>query len=95
MSPLEQAGTVIAVGLTSVLVVPRISPIRALFLGFRSLIRGPKTKSLRSNDVFEIRKRVNNNENMKKLLDEFVGNLFDQRKCCKDKQNYLKFRFKI
>jgi hypothetical protein len=60
LSPLQQVGTVITVGLTSVLAVPRISPIRALFLGFRSLIRGPQTKSLRSKDVFEISKRVHN-----------------------------------
>jgi hypothetical protein len=70
MSPLEQAGTVIAVGLTSVLAVPRISPIRALFLGFRSLIRGPQTKSLRLNDVLETRKRVHNT--LQKTKDQFL-----------------------
>jgi hypothetical protein len=70
LSPLQQFGTVVTVGLTSVLAVPRISPIRALFLGFRSVIRGPQTKSLRSKDVFEIRKRVHNE--LQKTKDQFL-----------------------
>jgi hypothetical protein len=61
LSPFQQFGTVITVAATSFYAIPRVSPIlRTLFLGFRSLIRAPQTKSLRSEDVEIIRRRVHN-----------------------------------
>lgn len=64
LSPLEQAGTFIAVGLTSVIAVPRIMPIRALYIGFRSLIRGPQTKSLRSKAFIMLYKKLKTNSSL-------------------------------
>lgn len=61
LSPLQQVGTFVTISATSLYGIPRISPIlRTLFLGFRSLIRGPQTKSLRSKDVEIIRENVHN-----------------------------------
>lgn len=69
LSPLQQFGAVITIGVTSYFGILRVPPFRALNLGFRSLIKGPRTKSLRSKDVDDIRKSV---QNLNKSDDQFL-----------------------
>ena len=61
LSPFQQVGTVITFAGTSYFAIPKVPLIRALILGFRSLIRGSQTKSLRSKDVEIIGNSVHNN----------------------------------
>lgn len=70
-STLEKFGAAITIVGTSIYAIPRVSPIlRVLFLGFRSLIRGSSTKSLRSKDVELIRRIVHND--LQTTKDQFL-----------------------
>ena len=74
MSTFYKFVTIVTVGSSPFILpkLPRLGPIRALLLGFGSLIRGPSKKSLRYKDVDKIRQKVSSYQTKKVYEDKFV-----------------------
>lgn len=73
MSTSEKVGTLLSfgtVGVSSFFIIPRISPMRALILGFRSLIKRQKVKSQRIEDIEKIRDKVH--DYLSQSYDQFL-----------------------